>query len=62
MLILSRKQGQSIIINKTIKVRVLRWDRNSVKLGIDAPLDIEVNREEVEKRKNSHKEVSLLNK
>ena len=48
MLILSRKIEQSIIINGDITVKILRVDRDSVKLGIDAPQDVVVNREEIQ--------------
>jgi carbon storage regulator len=48
MLILSRKIEQSIIINGDIVVKILRVDRDSVKLGIDAPQDVVVNREEIQ--------------
>jgi carbon storage regulator len=48
MLILSRKVEQSIIINGDIVVKVLRLDRDKVKLGIDAPEKVIVNREEIQ--------------
>ena len=48
MLILSRKPEQSIIINCNIVVRVLSVDRDVIKLGIDAPKEVTVNREEIE--------------
>ena len=49
MLILSRKVEQSIIINGDIVVRVLSVDRDIVKLGIDAPKEVVVNREEIQR-------------
>ena len=48
MLILSRKIEQSIIINGDIVVKVLGVDRDTVKLGIDAPEEVVVNREEIQ--------------
>ena len=48
MLILSRKVNQSIIINGDIVVKVLSVDRNAVRLGIAAPNEVVVNREEIQ--------------
>lgn len=47
MLILSRKLGESIIIDGRILIRIMRLEGEVVKLGIDAPLDIPVHRQEV---------------
>ena len=48
MLVLSRKPNESIIIDGCIKVRVLRVDSgDAVRLGVEAPLDIRVMRQEI---------------
>lgn len=47
MLILSRKLNESIVINGRIVVKVLRIDKDTVKLGVQAPTDIPVHREEI---------------
>jgi len=47
MLVLTRKLGEVIKIGDRIKVVVVAVDGNSVKLGIEAPEDIPVHREEV---------------
>jgi carbon storage regulator len=47
MLILSRKIGESIVIDGRIVVRIMRLDGDVVKVGIEAPLDIPVHRQEV---------------
>ena len=47
MLILSRKIDESIIINNKIKVKVLEVEGNKVQLGIEAPDNIAIHREEV---------------
>ena len=47
MLILTRKLGESITIGDNIKVSVLGIHGRQVRLGIDAPLDVVVHREEV---------------
>lgn len=49
MLILTRKPEQSIIINDDIVVTVLAVDGDRVKLGIRAPAEITVLREEVKR-------------
>lgn len=47
MLILSRKLNESIIIDGKIIVKVLRIDKDTVKLGIQAPSELPVHREEI---------------
>lgn len=47
MLVLSRKARQGIWIGDDIFITVLRIDRGRVKLGIEAPPDVHVDREEV---------------
>lgn len=47
MLILTRKLGESITIGDDIKVSVLGIHGRQVRLGIDAPSDVVVHREEV---------------
>lgn len=49
MLILSRKQNQSIVIGGNVKVTIVSTTNGTVKLGIEAPQDVSVNREEIEK-------------
>jgi carbon storage regulator len=49
MLVLSRKSGQKIRINDTIVITVLDVQHGLVKVGIDAPRDIAVYREELYK-------------
>ncbi len=47
MLVLSRRTRDSIMIGHQIVVTVLSIGRDQVRLGIDAPPDVEVHREEV---------------
>ena len=50
MLILTRKAGEKIIIGDNVTVTVLGVKGKQVLLGIEAPLEIEVHREEVYQR------------
>ncbi len=47
MLILSRKINESIIIDGRIVVKVLRIEKDTVKIGIQAPAELPVHREEI---------------
>ena len=48
MLVLSRKKGESIVINDDITVTVVEIRGDKVRLGIIAPKEIPVHREEVQ--------------
>ena len=47
MLILSRSPGESIVIGEDVTLTVLDVQGAMVKLGIDAPKDLSVHREEI---------------
>ena len=47
MLILTRSQNESVIINDDIRITVLSDRHGQVKLGIEAPEDVEIWREEI---------------
>jgi len=47
MLVLSRKLGEKIVIGDNIVVTVVKIDRNQIRIGIDAPSDVPVYREEI---------------
>lgn len=47
MLVLSRKLNEKIMIDGGIVVTVLKIDRNQIRLGIEAPPDVRVLREEI---------------
>ena len=47
MLILSRKPGESIVIDGHLRVKVMRLEGDVVKLGIEAPMTVPVHRQEV---------------
>ena len=50
MLVLSRKSAESIVIDGNIKVIVVAIHGQYVKLGIEAPSNVPVNRSEVQQR------------
>ena len=47
MLVLTRKLGESIAIDDHIKIRVVQIKGKQVRLGIEAPHDTKIHREEV---------------
>ena len=55
MLILSRKSGESIVIDGRIHVKIVRVEGEVVKVGIEAPADVPVHRKEV------YEEIQLSN-
>ncbi|OOF78921.1 carbon storage regulator [Rodentibacter caecimuris] len=47
MLILTRKVGESVLIGDDISITVLSVRGNQVKLGVQAPKEVSVHREEI---------------
>jgi len=50
MLILSRKENESVVINNNITVTVVEIRGDKIRLGIVAPKDVPVHRSEVQER------------
>lgn len=50
MLVLTRHSGENIRIGNNITLRVIKCQNGLVRLGVDAPADIVVHREEVHQR------------
>ena len=48
MLVLSRKIGEGIVLNDTVTIRVVEISKGIVKLGIDAPKEMLILREELQ--------------
>ena len=57
MLVLSRKVGEKVVIDGCITVTVLAVDGNKIRLGIDAPPEVRVDREEVHRQRMEFAEV-----
>ena len=55
MLVLSRKPKESVVINGNVTVSILRVDNDNVRIGIEAPKEVNVMRYEIyeEIRKNN---------
>lgn len=47
MLILTRRVGESIRINDNVNITVLGVKGSQVRIGVDAPRDVKVHREEI---------------
>ena len=47
MLALSRKKGEALVINNNIEVTILEIKGDQVKLGINAPKEVPIYRQEV---------------
>jgi carbon storage regulator len=50
MLILTRRVGETLMIGDDVSISVLGVKGNQVRIGIDAPKEVAVHREEIYKR------------
>lgn len=60
MLVLTRRVGESIIIGNGIKLTVISVGPGRVKVGIDAPRTVRIDREEVHDRIQSERAADVL--
>lgn len=47
MLVLSRKPGEKILVGDNVTITIVRINQNTVRIGIDAPLNVTIVREEL---------------
>lgn len=50
MLILGRSENQSLIIGEEITIKVLSINGNQIKLGIEAPKGMPIERDDIKKK------------
>lgn len=55
MLVLSRKECESVMIGENIKLTILKIEGKSIRLGFEAPKDIAIHREEIFNRISKEK-------
>jgi carbon storage regulator len=58
MLVLSRKLGEKIYIGENICITVVDIDRGKIRLGLEAPRDVPIYRQELLPLKNGEPNVS----
>ena len=58
MLVLARKEGESSLIGKDIRVTVVRSRTGEVRLGVDAPIDVPVLRHQLEEKDSGREETT----
>ena len=62
MLVLTRKSGEGIIIGEDIKITIVELKGGGVRIGVDAPREMKVHRQEVFDRiKQENQEASQWN-
>lgn len=58
MLILTRRVGETLMIGEEVSVTVLGIKDNQVRIGVNAPKDVSVHREEIYERIQREKQES----
>ncbi len=53
MLVLTRKVGEVIWVGDDVKVTVCRLENGQVRIGIDAPIELSIDRDEVRRAKKA---------
>lgn len=60
MLVLSRKTNETIVIDGRIRITIVKSGGSTVRLGIDAPQDVTIHREEVQQRIMAEEQISRI--
>ena len=60
MLILTRRKSETICIGENVRITVLGMRQGEVRIGIEAPLDIEIDREEIRRRKDAERAAAAM--
>jgi carbon storage regulator len=50
MRVLTRKVGQTVRVGRDVTVTILRQERNEIRIGISAPRDVPIQRQELHER------------
>lgn len=61
-LVLTRRPGETLVIGGNITITVVAVKGDQVRLGISAPKDVAVDREEIHQRKVREREAQEVNK
>lgn len=64
MLVLTRKPSEQIVIGSDVIITVLKVEGNKVRIGIEAPQDVSIRRDELTKKQKpavSYCDVELVN-
>jgi carbon storage regulator len=59
MLLLTRRAGETIVIGDNIRVLVQTINGNQVRIGVEAPRNMAVDREEIRVRKDADKRAGI---
>jgi carbon storage regulator len=62
MLVLSRKESESLLIGKDIKIAVLGYERGQVRIGIEAPKTTNIIRSELLERQDEFQHLEWFGK
>ena len=50
MLVLSRKRNETIVVDRRIRITVVQVQGGTVRIGIEAPQDVPIYRDEIDRR------------
>ncbi len=53
MLVLTRRKDESLLLGDDIKITILKINKRQIELGISAPIDVAISREEANNKKKN---------